>query len=170
MSVHRCFQSLLVLAAALDVACTAGAAEVGDDCKPVVAAVEKSFLADHVAVTRQGDVTTHEVTFGGQSWTDVEGHWRASHLSPQDMIDKSHEDVAGSRQFSCTSLPDALVDGVAVLMYAVHIEKVSGQVGGGRIAIARATGLVVSTESDSSARDVVGLTTHFRYDDVKPPM
>ena len=163
-------RTILFVLAAQGIASACGAAELGDDCRPAVTAMEKSLLADHAAVITRAGVTTREVTFGGQSWTESDGLWRISPTTPQQAVAKFREGMAASTQFACAPLPDAVVDGVAAVVYTLRIEMRPGLGATGRVAIAKSSGLIVSSESDAVSKGAVGLDTHYRYDDIKAPM
>lgn len=161
--------ALLVLATQ-GLACSASAAELSADCKPAVAAMEKSLVADHTIVATRGADTMRGVTVGGQSWIQVQGAWRKSPVSPKESAEMAHENLKGAKQFSCKALPDTVIEGTPVVVYATHTVSGDDDVMDSRVAISKATGLVVSVESRAGGETGFGMVTHYGYGNVKAPM
>jgi len=159
---------LLALASAASAA--SGAAELGADCKPPFSAMEKSLQADHTTVTTHGGDTMRGVTLGGQTWLQVHGAWRKSPVTPQQNIAMTRENLKDAKQFSCKALPDAVVDGTPVAVYATHTVSGDDDVMDSRVAVARSTGLVVSVENRQGGEATASLVTRYAYGNVKAPM
>lgn len=162
---------LVVLAlVAQGLACSVSAAELSADCKPSVAAMEKTLMADHTTVTTHGGDTMRGVTLRGQSWIQARGEWRKSPITPQETLVMAHDNLKDAKQFSCKALADAVVDGTPVAVYATHTVSGDDDVMDSRVAVARSTGLVMSVESRAGGESAPSLVTHYGYANVKAPM
>ena len=151
-------------------ACSASAAELSADCKPSVAAMEKTLVADHTAVSTRGGDTMRGVTLAGQSWVQANGAWRKSPITPQETLVMAHDNLKGAKQFSCKALADSVVDGTPVAVYATHTVSGDDDVMDSRVAVSKSTGLVVSVESRAGGEGGLGVVTRFAYGNVKAPM
>ena len=161
---------LAIAVAATGLAGASRAAELSAECRPIVAAIEKSLHTDHSTVASHGANTVHGVTVNGTTWLQMDGTWRKSPMTVEANIAMSRENLKGARSYTCKSLPDSVVDGKPVANWATHTvaDDVTAD---SRIAIAKGSGLVVSVENrhsgDAGPADIV---THYDYADVKPPI
>jgi hypothetical protein len=147
-----------------------GAADLSPQCRPVVAAMEKSLQTNHSTLATHGADSVNGVTVDGTTWLQVRGQWRKSPLSVQANIAMSRENLKEATSYTCKALPDAVVDGKPAAIWATHtvVDTIAVD---SRIAIARATGLVVSVENrhagETGPADIV---THYDYGNVKAPL
>jgi hypothetical protein len=156
--------------AALSLPGTSRAADLSAQCRPIVAAMEKSLQTNHGTTATHGTDTVHGVTVDGTTWLQVRGEWRKSPLSVQANIAMSRENLKEATSYTCRALPDSVVDGKPVANWATHT-VVDAITADSHIAIARSTGLVVSVENrhagETGPADIV---THYDYANVKAPL
>ena len=145
------------------------AAELSAECKPILAAMEKSLRADHTTTTAHGAETMRGVTVGGTVYVQGRGAWRKSPMTVQQSIEQMRENLRDAKAFTCKALPDAVADGTPVLMYATHTVTDDGTQDS-RIAVAKSTGLAVSVENRNPGEPGADMTTHYGYANVKAPM
>jgi hypothetical protein len=110
------------------------------------------------------------VTVQGTTWLQIDGGWRKSPMTVEANIAMSRANLKEARSYTCKALPDAVVDGKPVATWATHTVVEDGSADS-RIAIAKASGLVVSVENWHAApTGPADIVTHYDYVDVKPPI
>ena len=158
-----------MIVAMLVVPVMAGAAELSPACQPIVAAMEKSLVADHnTATTRAGQIS-HGVTIGGVNYIEVRGTWRKSPLTPQDSITQTRENLKDAKSFTCSSLPDSVLNGVSVSNYSARTVT-EDDTTESKISISKTTGRAVQVENDNKSVRNAHYITQYSYDNVKAPM
>jgi hypothetical protein len=131
--------------------------------------MEKSMLADHNTVTIMAGKTLHGVTVGGVNYIEVDGAWRKSPLSPQDSLARSRGNLKNAKSYTCSSLPDSVVNGVPVANYAARTVTADDTVES-KISVSKATGRTVQVENDSKTVKDAHYVTQYTYDNVKAPL
>jgi hypothetical protein len=145
------------------------AAELSAACQPLVAAMEKSLLADHNTATIRAGKISHGVTIGGVNYIEVSGAWHKSPMSPKDLIAQSRENLKDAKGFTCSTLPDSIVNGVPVSNYAARTVT-EDDTTDNKISISKAMGRLVQVENDSKNDENAHYITQYTYDGVKAPM
>ncbi len=163
-----CSRAVVVVILALASA-MAGAADLSSECRPVLAAMEKTLRTDHTTVSTNGRTTVNGVSVGGVSYLQVKGMWRKSPITPQQTIDMARENLRDAKSYTCKPLPDSVVDGVAAANFATHTVSDDAEVDT-RIAIAKATGLALVVDNRQAADAAGDVVTHYGYTNVKAPM
>jgi len=148
---------------------SAGAVEVGADCKRVVDSTEMTLLSDHSTLVVDGTDSTRSVTMGGQAWVQEGKHWRKSLLTPQQFVRGFRDDVKAAREFTCKALQDSVIDGMPVTMIATHVVSGNGDSVDSRVAIVKSSGLLLSVVNIPDAKGTVGREKHYAYDNIRAP-
>lgn len=161
-------RSMLIVALAVASA-AATAAELGGDCKPVWAAMEKTMRADHTASTVRDGRTTRGVTAGGVNYVQIKGTWHKSPMSVQDLIAQQQENLRNAKTYACQRVGDSTVDGAPVTLYRTQTVS-DATTGESTIAIARGTGVAVQVDATIKGDADMHFVTHYGYGNVKPPM
>ena len=148
-------------------------AELSADCRPVMAAMEKSLLADHAAISTHGSSTSHGITVDGAVYLQVGGAWRKSPWTAQSVIAQSRENLKDATSYTCKALPDSVVDGAPVTNYLARTVSDDATVDT-TVAIAKATGLVVSVDNRQAGASAAGtpedIVTRYTYGKIKAPI
>lgn len=146
------------------------AAELGNDCKPLVTAMEKMMLTDHAETSVTDGQSFKAVTAGGVSYQMQGGKWTKSTSTPKADVAAARENLRYYKAYRCTPGGDAMVDGVATTQWHNHAESESS-VSDSTVSIAKATGLPVRNEntfkSDGTTMRSVGT---YQYTGIRPPM
>ncbi len=166
---HARCAALVLATLALFAATPARGVDLSDDCRPVLAAMEKSVQVDHATVSTHGLEIVRGVTAGGVNYLQVHGAWRRSPLSVQENLAMSRENLKDAQEYTCKALPDSIVDGTPVANYATHTVS-DATVVDSRISIAKSSGLAVSVENRHSGDAGADMVTRYTYGNVKPPM
>jgi hypothetical protein len=167
MSQHPTITLFAIAAALLGIVTLAPPAYAANVCDAAYQAGIKTIQAPHhlySVTTSHGKPTAGETIFvSGIEYFQVNGQWKRSPMTPQDMIGpareklKTHPDV-------CTVAGDQSKDGQATTMYKLHNSEndVDQQVW-----VAKATGLMVHVAATFEG----GKTMDARYDysNVQPP-
>ncbi len=161
--------ALAFAAAVLAASTAAHAAELSGDCKPVLAALEKSIQANHTTITTHGADVLHGVTVDGAVYLQINGAWRKSGITAKDNIDMSRSNLKDAKEYSCKALPDSVVDGTPAANYTTHTVN-DDVVIDTRIAIARSTGLAISVVTRRPGDPAGDVVTHYAYGSVKAPI
>ena len=163
---HRTPVLIAALAAG---AAAAHGAELTAECRPLMAAMEKSIQTDHTTTTTHGAQVMKGVTVGGAIYVQSHGAWVKSPITVQDNLAMSRENLKDATEFSCKLLPDSVIDGTPVTNYATHNSS-PDTVMDSRIAIAKGTGLAVRVENRPADDPGGTMVTTYSYGNVKAPI
>ncbi len=144
-------------------------AELSAGCKPVFAAMEKSLQVNHTTTTTHGADVMRGVTVDGALYLQIGGAWRKSPISVQDNLAMSRENLKDAKEYTCTALPDSVVDGTPVANYATHTVNADAVIDT-RLSISKASGLAVSVENRRAGETGGGLVTKYGYGNIKAPI
>ena len=137
---------------------SAGAAELGPACMPIMRAMAKTLVVDHATVTQINGHAANGITAGGVNYIQVENVWKVSPFSPQENLARSEENLRNAKSYVCQSLPDSSIDGVAVANYRTRTETDEG-VAESTIAISKASGLAIEVVNYHDAGE--GTRSHY---------
>ncbi len=162
--------SRLFLAIAIFVTGTATAAVPGPACAPILSAMAKTLQVDHATVTQSNGQTTHGITAGGVNYLQTNSAWRVSPFSAKDNQLRSDENLRNAQSYTCQSMPDSNIDGVAVANYRTRTES-DGTVVESKISISKASGLAIQVENDLASGDSMKshYVTHYSYAEIHAP-
>ena len=163
------FTAFALAACALAALTSARAAELSADCKPVLAAMERSIQANHTTTTTRGAEILHGVTVDGAVYLQVNGAWRKSGISAKDNIDMSRSNLKDAQEYSCKALSDSVVDGTPAANYSTHTVNDDAVIDT-RIAIAKGTGLAISVVTRRPGDPAGDVVTRYAYGSVKAPI
>ena len=104
----------------------------------------------------------------GVNYIEIGGAWRKSPLSPQDSIAQSRENLRNAKSYTCSSLPDSVVNGVPVSNDAARTVTEDDTVES-KISVSKATGRTVQVENDIKTVKDAHYVTQYAYDNVKAP-
>jgi hypothetical protein len=160
-------QTLAILGAAT---ATAVAAEPGPACAPILKAMAKTLVADHASLTQSNGRSMNGITAGGINYLQIDGVWKVSPLSPKDNQTRSDENLLNAKSYTCQSLPDSSIDGVAVVNYRTRTET-EDTVVESKIAILKTSGLALQVDNDlaAGAGNKSHYSTHYTYTGVQAP-
>ncbi|MEO8848823.1 MAG: hypothetical protein ABI440_09385 [Casimicrobiaceae bacterium] len=146
-------------------------ADLSVACKPVLASMEKTIAIDHATTTTAGTETVKGVTVGGSMYFQSRGTWRKSPMTAQAAIAQSRENLKNAKEYSCTPLPDSVVDGVAVANFATHMVS-DDATNDGAVAIDTRSGLAIRVENNlkTGAANAPHYVTQYTYGGIKAPM
>ena len=167
----------LVTALLLSVA-LAGPAHAAGDCKPVLDAMTKQIgTPTHIYMTEAtqlhgGKSTKKEAIHTGSAiYIQMNGQWRRSPLSTQDLQKQREEAARKTKSMSCRYLRDEPVNGEPAAVYHAQtdIEDVKSD---STVWVSKRTGLPLRTEQDTDTGGATGmqhLSIRFDYANVQPP-
>ena len=162
--------SRLLLAIAIFGTATATAAVPGPGCAPILSAMAKTLLVDHATLTQSNGQMTRGITAGGVNYLQIDNAWKVSSFSIKDNQARSDENLRNAQSYTCQSMPDSNVDGVAVANYRTRTES-DGTVVESRISISKASGLAIQVENDLDSGDSIKshYVTHYSYTGIHAP-
>jgi hypothetical protein len=164
--------SRILLAIAIFGTATANAtaAVPGPDCAPILSAMAKTLQVDHATLTQSNGQATHGITAGGVNYVQIDNAWKVSPFSAKDNQARSDENLRNAQSYTCQSMPDTNVDGVAVANYRTRTEN-GGTVVESKISISKASGLAIQVENDLDAGGSVKshYVTHYSYTGIHAP-
>jgi len=162
--------SRLFLAIAMFGMATATAAVPGPGCAPILSAMAKTLQADHATLTQSSGQTMHGITAGGVSYIQIDNTWKVSPFSVKENQARSDENLRNAKSYTCQSMPDSSVDGVAVANYQTRTES-DGTVVESKISISKASGLAIQVENDLDSGDSVKshYVTRYSYTGIHAP-
>jgi hypothetical protein len=160
----------LLLAIAIFGMATATAAVPGPGCAPILSAMAKTLQVDHATVTQSNGQTTHGMTAGGVNYLQIDNAWKVGPFSAKDNQIRSDENLRNAQSYTCQSMPDTKVDGVAVANYRTRTES-DGTVVESKISISKASGLAIQVENDLASGDSIKshYVTHYSYTEILSP-
>lgn len=159
-------QTIAILGAAT---VTAAAAELGPACAPILKAMTKTLVADHATVTQSDGHTSRGITAGGVNYLQVGNVWKLSPLTPKDNLARSDENLRNAKTYTCQSLPDGSIDGVAVANYRTRTETEDSVVES-TISISKSSGLAIEVDNDLAGEGRKShYSTHYTYTGVQAP-
>ena len=149
---------------------SAVSAEPGPACAPILKAMAKTLLADHSAITQEGDRTSTGITAGGINYLQIGGTWKASPLSPQDNQKRSDENLRNAKTYTCQALADSVIDSVTVANYRTRTETEDAMVDS-TVSIAKSTGLALRVENtiDTGGGTKTHYITRYSYTGIQAP-
>lgn len=148
----------------------ATAAEPGPACAPIMKAMAKTLVADHATVTQMEGRISNGITAGGVNYLQIDNVWKVSPLSPKDNQARSEENLRNAKAYSCQSLPDGSIDGVAVAIYRTRTETEDAVVES-KISISKASGLAIEVENDLAGDSKKShYSTRYSYSGVHAPI
>jgi hypothetical protein len=149
---------------------SAAAAELSPACAPILRAMAKTLVVDHATVTQSGGRTTNGITAGGVNYLQIDNVWKLSPLTPRDNQTRSDENLRNAKSYTCQSLPDSSIDGVAVANYRTHTESEQAAVDS-KISISKASGLAIEVVNDLDAGDGIKsqYSTRYSYTAIRAP-
>jgi hypothetical protein len=159
------FQTVAMLIAATS---TSLAADPGPACAPILKAMAKTIAVDHATVSESNGRSTNGITAGGVNYLQIGGVWKVSGMSPKDNQARSDENLKNAKSYSCQSLPDSTVDGVAVANYQTRTET-EDTVVESKIALSKATGLAIRVENYVGEGNKSHYSTHYTYIGIQAP-
>lgn len=164
---NRVLRTIAILAITTGVAT---AAVPGPACAPIMKAMAKTLEVDHATVTQSDGHTMNGITAGGTNYLQMGAAWKVSPLSPKDNQARSEENLRNAKSYSCQSLPDSTVDGVAVANYRTRTET-EDTVVDSTISISKASGLAVQVDNEinSGGSTKSHYTTHYSYTGILAP-
>ncbi len=118
-------------------------------CRPVTDAMLKMITTPHHAVATDGSQTTGEtIAIDNTSYVRIHGAWRKSPMTPQDQLQREHENLKNAKVYTCTRLRSETVNGIAAVVYKVHSETPDVGTADGILWIAPSLGLPLKTDED----------------------
>lgn len=152
------------------VTATAVAAEPGPACAPILKAMAKTLVADHATLTQSDGRTSNGITAGGVSYLQIGNVWKLSPLSPRDNQARSDENLRNAKSYVCQSLPDSIIDGVAVTNYRTRTQTEEAVVES-KISISKSSGLAIQVDNDVDAGEgnKSHYTTRYSYTGIHAP-
>jgi hypothetical protein len=149
---------------------SATAAVPGPGCTPILSAMAKTLQVDHATLTQSNGQTSHGITAGGVNYLQIDNAWRVSSFSPKENQARSDENLRNAQIYTCQSMPDSSVDGVAVANYRTRTES-DGTVVESKISISKASGLAIQVENDLNSGDSIKshYVTHYSYTGIQAP-
>jgi hypothetical protein len=162
--------SRLLLSVAIFGTATAGAAVPGPGCAPILSAMTKTLQVDHATVTQSNGQVIHGITAGGVNYLQIDNAWKVSPFSVKENQARSDENLRNAQSYTCQSMPDSSVDGVAVANYRTRTES-NGTVVESKISISKASGLAIQVENDLDSGDTIKshYVTHYSYAGIHAP-
>jgi hypothetical protein len=131
----------------------------------------------HIYTTRTaafqagGKPTTSESIYaGGAIFTNVNGHWTRSRITPQDILQQKKENQNESKM-TCRYLREESVNGEAAAVYSTHRETENDKVDV-QIWISKSKGLPLREELDVDVGGKMGKShssMRYEYGNVQPP-
>ncbi len=146
----------------------AGAAEPGPACAPILKAMAKTLVADHATLTQSGGHTSNGITAGGVSYLQIGNAWKVSPLSPKDNQARSDENLRNAKSYTCQSLPDSSIDGVAVANYRTRTET-EDTVVESQISISKTSGLAIQVDNNIGEGNKSHYSTRYTYTGIHAP-
>jgi hypothetical protein len=165
--------------------CTLGLLLIGaaplagqDSCQPLNDAMSKVLnTPTHIYssmsfATDRGNrpVTSETIYAAGSAYTKLNGAWKRSMFTPQQVAKREEENRRNSKT-TCRYLKDESVDGETAAVYSTHSET-DGQKSDGQIWISKTRGLPLRHEFDiiggASKKD--HHSTRYEYRNVQPPL
>ena len=146
----------------------AGAAEPGPACAPILKAMAKTLVADHATLTQSGGHTSNGITAGGVSYLQIGNAWKVSPLSPKDNQARSDENMRNAKSYTCQSLPDSSIDGVAVANYRTRTET-EDTVVESQISISKTSGLAIQVDNNLGEGNKSHYSTRYTYTGIHAP-
>jgi hypothetical protein len=149
---------------------TATAAAPGPGCAPILSAMAKTLQVDHATLTQSNGQTTRGITAGGVNYVQIDSAWKVSPFSPKDNQARSDENLRNAQSYTCQSMPDSSVDGVAVANYRTRTQS-DGTAVESKISISKASGLAIQVENelDSGGSIKSHYITHYSYAGIHAP-
>jgi hypothetical protein len=149
---------------------TATAAVPGPGCAPILTAMAKTLQVDHATLTQSNGQTSHGITAGGVNYIQIDNAWKMSPFSVKDNQARSDENLRNAQSYTCQSIPDSSVDGVAVANYRTRTVS-DGTVVESKISISKASGLAIQVENDLNSGDSIKshYVTHYSYTGIHAP-
>jgi hypothetical protein len=161
-------RTIAILGAAVTTA-AAIAAEPGPACAPILKAMAKTLAADHASLTQGDGRTANGITAGGVNYLQVGNAWKVSPLSPKDNQARSDENLRNAKTYTCQTLPDSSIDGVAVANYLARTETEDAVVES-KISISKSSGLAIEVDNNFVAGgNKSHYSTHYTYTGVHAP-
>lgn len=138
-------------------------------CKPVIDATHKqSRTPSHVTVVQSGHPKTEVISLSDATYVRFPQGWVRT--GPGFAEDQPDQEGDLPEVYECRRLPDATVDGLAASVFNLHTVR-DTTVSDGTIWIAKATGLPIKSEGDTTA---MGRKAHvsstWSYDNIHPPV
>jgi hypothetical protein len=162
--------SRLFFAIAIFATATATAAVPGPGCAPILSAMAKTLQVDHATLTQSNGQTMHGITADGVNYIQIDNAWKVSQLTVKENQARSDENLRNAKSYTCQSMPDSSVDGVAVANYRTRTES-DGTVVESKISISKASGLAILVENDLDSGGSIKshYVTHYSYTGVHAP-
>jgi hypothetical protein len=156
----------------------AHAAAIDATCKLLFDATTKQLMTPtHVVVTKvatlhNGKPTTLEMIYaGGAIYMKLDGQWKRSGMTAQDMLKQEEENRRNAKSVTCRYLHDETVDGEATAVYSMQ-SVTEDTKSGATLWLSKRLGLPVRSDIQIDMDDKSSnqhMTTHYDYANVRPP-
>jgi hypothetical protein len=180
---HKTESMIRAGAIALLLATAAGqpahAAAIDATCKMLFDATTKQLttpthvVATEVSARHGGKPTTLEMIYaGGAVYMKLDGQWKRSGMTAQDMLKQEEENRRNAKSLSCRYLRDETVDGEATAVYSLQSVSDEDTKSGTTLWLSKRSGLPVRSDIQLDLGDKSSnqhLTTRYDYANVRPP-
>ena len=149
-----------------------GTCQAVSDVGRKVLTTQTHIYTTRTAAFHSGGKPTTSVTIyaGGAIFTNVNGHWTRSRITPQDILQQKKENQ-NEAKMTCRYLRDEPVNGEAAAVYSTHNETENGKVDV-QIWISKSKGLPLREELDVDVGGKMGKShssMRYEYGNVQPP-
>ena len=179
---HRTGSMIRAGAIALLLATVAGrpahAAAVDATCKLVFDAVTRQLTTPTHLVTTEvstrhgGKPTTLEMIYaGGAIYMKLDGQWKRSPMTAQDMLKQEQENRRNAKSVTCRYLHDETVDGESTAVYSMQ-SVTEDTKSGATLWLSKRSGLPLKSDVQIDMNDKTSnqhMTIHYDYANVRPP-
>jgi hypothetical protein len=149
-------------------------AQLSSECQAVSSAMLRVTTTPHHAVGTSSKLreATESIMVGDTNYFKYHGVWKRSRLSPKDNLEQEQDNIKSAKVYTCRRLPDEVLDGASVAVYAAHSETPDVGKTDAKVWLSKTTGLPVRTESDIDAGAGTGQHLSVRYDyaNIKAPI
>ncbi len=152
---------------------TAPALYAQDECKKVLDAGERLTTTPHHAymtqVNGKKQEVREEISVDGAIYVQVNGKWKKSPLTVQDLLKQQQENRATAKNMSCRHLRDEAVNGEAAEVYSAHAEN-EGIASDSLVWISKSKNQILRQEDDIDETDTkFHVSVRYEYTNVAAP-
>jgi glycerol kinase len=166
----RTVSSVILFACAFPPA-AASAQALSPACQAVYDAMRKAASTpSHMVLMTDGKIEGEEITIDNVIYLKVRGQWTKSPMTTRDILEQEQRDINKITVSTCTALPAAAINGIAVDVYHTRHDTKDNGSGEATYWIAKATGLPLRTDIGEVASHRVAMSMRFDYDNIKAPM
>jgi hypothetical protein len=152
-------------------------AAIDPSCKPVLDAMRKqlatpthSYVTEVAKFRGNKPVSSESIHTGSVSYIQVNGKWRRSPITVEDLRKQQEENLRTAKSMACRYLRDEAVSGEAAAVYRSQAENQDVK-SDSTVWVSKRTGLPLRSENDLDTGDADQQHLSIRYDyaNVQPP-